>query len=107
VEASLFHLTAVTCLYFPECYAEIQRALSEELEDYPYYKLQSLSTTIDFSDPLTISSLIEHLTGETRFDMTSCHDVTLRDAWSKVIQGMTEVLPAVEQLLLNFNAVCI
>lgn len=60
---------------------------------------------MDFSDPHAISAIIEHLTGEVRFDMTSVHDVSLRDAWSKVIQGVMEMLPAVEQLLLNFNAV--
>jgi Ras-related GTP-binding protein C/D len=43
--------------------------------------------------------------GETRFEMTSIHDVSLRDAWSKVLQGCMEMLPAVESLLLNFTEV--
>ena len=43
--------------------------------------------------------------GETRFELTSVHNVSLRDAWSKVLQGVMEMLPAVEELMLNFTAV--
>ena len=46
-----------------------------------------------------------HLTAETRFHVTSIHDVTLRDAWSKVVQGCMEVQPDIEALLLNFSDV--
>lgn len=93
--------------YRGENFAEIQRAFAEELEDYPYASLQSLglSAQLDFSDPHTTGQIIEHLQGEVRFDMTSVHDVTLRDAWGKVIQETMEMLPEVEQLLFSFNAV--
>ena len=37
--------------------------------------------------------------------MTSVHDVTLREAWSRVIQGVMEMLPSVESLLVNFTGV--
>lgn len=43
--------------------------------------------------------------GETRFELTSVHNVSLRDAWGKVLQGVMEMLPAVEELMLNFTAV--
>lgn len=91
--------------YRGENFAEIQRAFAEELEDYPYQTLQGLSSQLDFSDPQTTGQIIEHLQGEVRFDMTSVHDVTLRDAWGKVIQQAMEMLPEVEQLLFSFNAV--
>lgn len=88
-----------------ENYAEIQRAVQEELEDYPYHTLQSLDPNTNFSDTSVAQSIAGHLMGETRFEVTSVHDVSLRDAWSKVLQGVMEMLPAVESLLLNFTEV--
>lgn len=49
---------------------------------------------------------MNHLISEIRVDMTSVHNVTLRDAWGRVVQGVMEMLPAVEALLLNFSEVC-
>jgi len=89
----------------PENYAEIQRAMQEELEEFPFHTLQPYSNSRDFSDPAVCDTIIAHLQAEIRFDMTSVHDVSLRDAWSKVIQGVMEMLPAVEQLLVNFTGV--
>ena len=79
--------------------------MAEELEDFPFNTLQRYAPYLNFSDPSVSSSIINQLQNEVRFDMTSVHDVTLRDAWSKVIQGVMEMLPAVEQLLVNFTGV--
>lgn len=92
-------------LIWPENYAEIQRAMAEELEDFPYSTVQQYAPHMDFGDPSVSSNIINQLQNEVRFDMTSVYDVTLRDAWSKVIQGVMEMLPAVEQLLVNFTGV--
>lgn len=89
-----------------ENYAEIQRALTEELEDFHYPSLQEHAPNVDLSDSAVCQSIFNHMIGEIKFDMTSVHDVSLRDAWSKVIQGVMEMLPAVEALLLNFTEVC-
>lgn len=89
----------------PENYAEIQRTVQEDLEDFPYHTLQSLDPNTNFSDQSVTQAITNHLMGETRFEMTSIHDVSLRDAWSKVLQGCMEMLPAVESLLLNFTEV--
>ncbi|KAK4687307.1 Ras-related GTP-binding protein C/D, partial [Tremellales sp. Uapishka_1] len=86
-----------------ENYREIQRAMQEELEDFRYSSLQNLTSTFDLSDTSVTMQIQNHLTSEIRFDMTSVHDVSLRDAWSKVIQGIMEMLPDVEALLLNFT----
>ncbi|ODO07596.1 hypothetical protein L198_01177 [Cryptococcus wingfieldii CBS 7118] len=67
--------------YRGENYAEIQRTTAEEIEDFRYGDFQSLAP-----------------------GMTSAHDVSLRAAWSKVIQGSMEMLPAVESLLLDFTS---
>lgn len=75
------------------------------MEDFPYHTLQSLDPNTNFSDQHVTQAITNHLMGETRFEMTSIHDVTLRDAWSKVLQGVMEMLPAVESLLLNFTEV--
>ena len=88
-----------------ENYAEIQRAMAEELEDFPYSSVQQYAPNLNFSDPSVTIGIINQLQNEVRFDMTSVHDVSLRDAWSKVIQGVSEMLPAVEQLLVNFTGV--
>jgi Ras-related GTP-binding protein C/D len=88
-----------------ENYAEVQRAIAEELEDFQYSNNQHLAPNVNFSDPSVTANLINSLQNEVRFDMTSVHDVSLRDAWSKVIQGVMEMLPAVEQLLVNFTGV--
>jgi Ras-related GTP-binding protein C/D len=88
-----------------ENYAEIQRAMQEELEDFPYPTLSQYAPNINFEDPSTSSSIIAQLSSEIRFDMTSVHDVSLRDAWSKIIQGIMEMLPSIEALLLNFTEV--
>jgi len=88
-----------------ENYAEIQRALTEELEDFHYPSLQEYAPNMDLSDPGVCNGIFSHMIGEVKFDMTSVHDVSLRDAWSKVIQGVMEMLPAVEALLLNFTEV--
>lgn len=90
---------------FAENYAEIQRAMQEELEDFPYQTLQPYSNALDFSKPDVCIGISNQLQSEIRFDMTSVHDVSLRDAWSKVIQGIMEILPAVEQLLVNYTGV--
>lgn len=79
--------------------------MAEELEDFPYGTVQQYAPQLDFSDPSVSSNIINQLQNEVRFDMTSVHDVSLRDAWSKVIQGVMEMLPAVEQLLVNFTGV--
>lgn len=79
--------------------------MAEELEDFPFSTLQQYSPNTNFADPAVSSSIINQLQNEVRFDMTSVHDVTLRDAWSKVIQSVMEMLPAVEQLLVNFTGV--
>ena len=86
-------------------YAEVQRAMQEELEDFPFDQMSKYAPNINFDDMAVQSSLIQHLTSELRFDMTSVHDVSLRDAWGKVIQGVMDMLPAVEALLLNFSEV--
>ncbi|KAK8865631.1 hypothetical protein IAR55_000776 [Kwoniella newhampshirensis] len=90
--------------YRGENYAEIQRATSEEIEDFPYKTLQTFAPNLDFDDPSTISMIINQLISDVKFSMTSVHDVSLRDAWSKVIQGSMEMLAAVESLLLDFTS---
>ncbi|WWD18186.1 hypothetical protein CI109_102635 [Kwoniella shandongensis] len=90
--------------YRGENYAEIQRATSEEIEDFPYKTLHSYAPNLDFEDPSTISLIINQLISEVKFSMTSVHDVSLRDAWSRVIQGSMEMLAAVESLLLDFTS---
>ncbi|RSH90467.1 hypothetical protein EHS25_001072 [Saitozyma podzolica] len=89
--------------YRGENYAEIQRVVSEELEDFPYHTLQAQDPHTNFSDIATQQQIANQLLSELRFEVTSIHNVTLRDAWSKVIQGCMEMLPAVEALLLNFT----
>lgn len=79
--------------------------MAEELEDFPYHSVQQYAPNINFSDPSITSNIIGQLQNEVRFDMTSVHDTSLRDAWSKVIQGVMEMLPSVEQLLVNFTGV--
>ncbi|BEI87150.1 hypothetical protein CcaverHIS002_0704960 [Cutaneotrichosporon cavernicola] len=89
--------------YRGENYSEIQRSMTEELEDYHYTSLQQYAPNIDLADPSVCNNIFNHMTAEIKFDMTSVHDVSLRDGWSKVIQGVMEMLPAVEALLLNFT----
>ncbi len=79
--------------------------MAEELEDFPYQTLQPYTNSIDFANPAICNAISNQLQEVIRFDMTSVHDVSLRDAWSKVIQGVMEMLPAVEQLLVNFTGV--
>lgn len=88
-----------------ENYAEIQRTVQEDLEDYPYHTLQSLDPNTNFSDQISNQGITNYLMSEIRFEMTSIHDVSLRDAWGKVLQGVMDMLPAVEGLLLNFTEV--
>lgn len=88
-----------------ENYSEIQRAMTEEFEDFHYPSLQEHAAHLDLSDPGVCNSIFNHMIAEIKFDMTSVHDVSLRDAWSKVIQGVMEMLPAVEALLLSFTEV--
>ncbi|WVW80431.1 hypothetical protein I302_102413 [Kwoniella bestiolae CBS 10118] len=90
--------------YRGENYAEIQRTTSEEIEDFPYKSLASQYPNIDLEDQQTISVIINNLISDVRYSMTSVHDVTLRDAWSRVLQGGMEMLPAVESLLLDFTS---
>ncbi|WRT65957.1 uncharacterized protein IL334_002908 [Kwoniella shivajii] len=106
--------------YRGENYAEIQRTTSEEIEDFPYKSLlnsnstsnqhqqQHANNTIgdkwDLEDQQTVGMIINTLISEIRYSMTSVHDVTLRDAWSRVLQGGMEMLPAVESLLLDFTS---
>ncbi|WVR05600.1 hypothetical protein IAU60_002619 [Kwoniella sp. DSM 27419] len=91
--------------YRGENYAEIQRATSEEIEDFPYKTLAGIAgNNWDLEDPQTTGMIISQLISDVRFSMTSVHDVTLRDAWSKVLQGGMEMLPAVESLLLDFTS---
>ncbi|WVF70953.1 hypothetical protein IAT40_005748 [Kwoniella sp. CBS 6097] len=93
--------------YRGENYAEIQRATSEEIEDFPYKTLSGVgigTSSLDLEDPGTTSMIINQLISEIRYSMTSVHDVTLRDAWSRVLQGGMEMLPAVESLLLDFTS---
>lgn len=47
----------------------------------------------------------ETMYNEIKFVMTSVHDVSLRDAWSRVVQGILEPLPNLEKLLINFSVV--
>ncbi len=89
--------------YRGENYSEIQRSMTEELEDYHYSSLQQYAPNLDLSDPSVCNNIFNHMIAEIKFDMTSVHDVSLRDGWSKVIQGVMEMLPAVEALLLNFT----
>lgn len=91
--------------YRGENYSEIQRSMTEELEDYHYSSLQQYAPNLDLSDPSVCNNIFNHMIAEIKFDMTSVHDVSLRDGWSKVIQGVMEMLPAVEALLLNFTEV--
>ena len=87
-----------------ENYAEIQRSMQEEIEDFPYKQLQAYSS-LDFDNLAVCDRIRDQLQSEIRFDMTSVHDATLRDAWGKAIQGVMEMLPSVEQLLVNFTGV--
>ncbi len=79
--------------------------MTEELEDFHYPSLQAFAPNLDLSDPSVFNNIFNHMIAEIKFDMTSVHDVSLRDGWSKVIQGVMEMLPAVEALLLNFTEV--
>ena len=88
-----------------ENYGEIQRATSDNLEDFDYSSLQFLAPNLDLSDPLVCQGIANQLTAEVRFDMTSVHDASLRDAWSKVIQGVMDILPNVESLMMHFTEV--
>ncbi|WWC88156.1 uncharacterized protein L201_003061 [Kwoniella dendrophila CBS 6074] len=91
--------------YRGENYAEIQRTTSEEIEDFPYKSLPSQQySNWDLEDQQTISLIINNLISDIRYSMTSVHDVTLKDAWSRVLQGGMEMLPAVESLLLDFTS---
>ncbi|WWC68374.1 uncharacterized protein I206_102299 [Kwoniella pini CBS 10737] len=93
--------------YRGENYAEIQRTTSEEIEDFPFKSLQQQQQGgigIDLEDQQNINLIINNLISDVRYSMTSVHDVTLRDAWSRVLQGSMEMLPAVESLLLDFTS---
>ncbi|TYJ55751.1 hypothetical protein B9479_003527 [Cryptococcus floricola] len=90
--------------YRGENYAEIQRTTAEEIEDFRYGDFQSLAPGWDFEDPGTVGMIINTLIPDVVYSMTSAHDVSLRAAWSKVIQGSMEMLPAVESLLLDFTS---
>lgn len=79
--------------------------MQDALEDFPYSSLQRDAPHFNFSDQAALTRLQDDLMAEIRFDMTSVHDVSLREAWSKVIQGVMEMLPSVESLLLNFTEV--
>ena len=79
--------------------------MQEELEDFPYHTLQAYSPNTDFSNSAVCNNISNQLQSEIRFDMTSVHDVSLRDAWSKVIQGILGMLPEIEQLLIDFTGV--
>lgn len=93
--------------YRGENYAEIQRTTAEEIEDFRYGDLQAYApNNLDLDDPSTIGMIINQLIPEVVYSMTSAHDVSLRAAWSKVIQGSMEMLSAVEALLLDFSSVC-
>ncbi|WWC60579.1 uncharacterized protein I303_103153 [Kwoniella dejecticola CBS 10117] len=91
--------------YRGENYAEIQRTTSEEIEDFPFKSLQGVNSAgIDLEDQQNVNAIINNLISDVRYSMTSVHDVTLRDAWSRVLQGSMEMLPAVESLLLDFTS---
>jgi Ras-related GTP-binding protein C/D len=79
--------------------------MQDALEDFPYTSIQREAPHLNFSDQSVLTHLQDNLMAEIRFDMTSVHDVSLREAWSKVIQGVMEMLPSVESLLLNFTEV--
>ncbi|KAL0252929.1 hypothetical protein I308_102322 [Cryptococcus tetragattii IND107] len=90
--------------YRGENYAEIQRTTAEEIEDFRYGDLRAYApSNLDLDDPQTIGMIINQLIPEVVYSMTSAHDVSLRAAWSKVIQGSMEMLSAVEALLLDFS----
>jgi Ras-related GTP-binding protein C/D len=81
------------------------RSVNEELEDYRYDQLQPQPTTIDITNTDATLDLATHLNAQVKFRQTSVHDVSLRAAWSEVIQADMEMLPAVEALLGNFTEV--
>ncbi|KAL7423540.1 GTP-binding protein gtr2 [Cryptotrichosporon argae] len=87
-----------------ENYSEFQRVLTEELEDFRYASLEaSAPPHFDLYDEQVCNAIFTHLVSEIKFDMTSVHNVWLKDAWSKVVQGVFESLPSVEQLLVSFS----
>ena len=79
--------------------------MQDALEDFPYASIQREAPHLNFTDQSVLTRLQDDLMAEIRFDMTSVHDVSLREAWSKVIQGVMEMLPSIESLLLNFTEV--
>ena len=79
--------------------------MTEELEDLNYPTFQQYAPNLDLSDNNTCTMIFNHLQAEIKYEMTSVHDVSLRNAWSRVIQDVMEMLPAVEALLLNFTEV--
>ncbi|RXK42517.1 hypothetical protein M231_00071 [Tremella mesenterica] len=90
--------------YRAENYGEIQRTTVDNLDYFDYPSLQHLATHLDLSDPHVCQGIGDQLTtAQVRFDMTSVHDASLRDAWSKVIQGIMDILPDVESLMMHFT----
>lgn len=78
--------------------------MTDELDDFHYPSLQD-HTTLDLYDRETTIGIFNNLTMEIQYFMTSVHNVSLCDAWGKVIQGIMEMLPAVESLLMNFGEI--
>ena len=88
-----------------ENYGEIQRNTFDCLADYDFNHFQALAPDVNFSSGEATKMFYETMYTEIKFVMTSVHDVSLRDAWSRVIQSVLEPLPNLETLLINFSVV--
>ncbi|ORY24694.1 Gtr1/RagA G protein conserved region-domain-containing protein [Naematelia encephala] len=92
--------------YREDNYRQIQQTAEDELLDFPFHTIQNLAPSLNFSDPSVTNALANDLVGSIRYRITSAYEANLREAWSGVVQGVMEMLPSVEQLLLNFTANC-
>lgn len=88
-----------------ENYGEIQRNTFDCLADYDFAPFQQLALDVNFASHEATKMFYEAMYNEIKFVMTSVHDVSLRDAWSRVVQGILEPLPNLEKLLINFSVV--
>jgi Ras-related GTP-binding protein C/D len=64
-----------------------------------------MAPDVNFNSGEATKNFYETMYTEIKFVMTSVHDVSLKDAWGRVIQSVLEPLPNLETLLINFSVV--
>jgi hypothetical protein len=75
------------------------------LADWDFNAWQDQAPDINFASGEETKMFYETMYNEIKFVMTSVHDVSLKDAWSRVLQSVLEPLPNLETLLINFSVV--